>query len=350
LKKLIRRLGILALFAGLVVVLLAFQGILFRGEHEPAELQAAERVAPGSTRAVVERRSLSSTREYSGFVEAIDPADVAPRVLASVLTLDVREGDTVAANDVIARLDDRDARARLAQAEAARRAAQAGAQAAELAFARADRLHDVGTVTDADWEAARAASTSGAAQVEQAEQGVQEASAALAWFEVTAPFDGRVLARHADPGATAMPGRPLVTLYRPDRLRFRVAIPEERAAGLEPGAVMRVAFDGLADRDATLTRVVPGSDPRTGTVVLHLAPGDVTDLAPGRLGRATVASGEREALLVPAAAVERIGQVERVRLIRGDAVESVLVRTGKSVGDLVEVLSGLSAGEEVEVR
>jgi hypothetical protein len=148
----------------------------------------------------------------------------------------------------------------------------------------------------------------------------------------------------------AAPGLPLVTLYRPDRLRFRVAVPEEHAANLAPGDVLRIAFDGLPERDATLVRVLPAADPRTGTVVLHLAPAGVADLAPGRLGRAGLTVAERTALLIPLAAVDRIGQVERVRLVRGDTTTPVLVRTGKHHGELVEVLAGLAAGEEVEVR
>lgn len=348
-KRWLRRGGIGALFAALVVVLLWFQGILFRAEPEAVDLPQAPRVGAADRLARVERRSLPTELVFPGFVEAVDPADVAPRVMATILELGVREGDPVRAGEVLAVLDDRDARARLSQAEAALDGARAQREEAELAFARVERLHEVGASTTQEWEAVRAARSGAGAQEERARQAVEEARAALSWFRLEAPFDGVVLERRADPGQLALPGAPLLALYRADRLRFRVAVPEERAGALAQGTTCALEFEGLGTRASRVTRVLPSSDPATGTVTLHLELTDAAGLRPGLLGRLRLAVGEREALVVPAGAVERIGQIERVGLVREGRIEAVTVRTGKRHADAVEVLSGLAEGEEVRL-
>jgi len=344
-----RRMFVLCLFAALVAVLLWFQGILLRNEPVAAEVPGAPLTSASDRTARVERIRVPRTLVYPGFVEAVDPAAIAPRAMANLVEVRVREGDLVAEGAILATLDDRDARARLAQAEAAREAAAAGGLQAQLAFERAQRLRDAEALTVQDWEAARAARDAAQANERRAAEAVAEAQAALGWYQLTAPFEGCVLARHAEPGDLAVPGRPVITLYRADRLRLSVAIPEERAATLVAGAELEVVFDELGVRSARLERVLPAADPRTGTVTLHLALEGAGSLREGLLGRLQLAIGEREALTIPAAAVERIGQVERVQLVRDGRHAPVTVRTGKAHGDRIEILSGLAEGEVVRL-
>lgn len=341
------RILVAVLFAALVLVLLWFQGILLRNEHPPAEVAGAPAVGPDADVVRVERQVVPEVRVYPGFVEAIDPAAIAARVMATVVSVAGREGDPVAEGEIVVSLDDRDARARLSQAESALEAAGARALQAKLAWERAQRLHDADALTTQEWESARAARDGARAQEEGAREAVEEARTALTWFRLAAPFAGRILERHVDPGDLAAPGQPLLAVYREDRLRFRVAIPEERAPDISVGSTAELAFDRLPHRAAKVTRVLPPADPRSGTVVLHLVPAADDDLRPGLLGRLRLAVGEREALVVPRAAVERIGQVERVRLVRDGGVRPVTVRTGKRHEDLVEILSGLAEGEEL---
>jgi RND family efflux transporter MFP subunit len=344
-----RRVVILALFAALVLALLWFQGILFRHETPPVKVPAPPAVAAAARTAKVEQRNVAAVQAQPGFVEAIDPAPIAPRVMATVLEIAAREGESVPAGAVLAVLDDRDARSRVAQARAAVEAAHSGAQQAELAFARAQKLLDAGAATRQDWETARAALESARAQLDRAREAQTESETALSWYRLTAPFAGRVLERRGDPGQLATPGVPLLTLYREDQLRFSVALPEERAAALPVGAACEVTFDSAGVRRAHVARALPSSDPATGTVTLHLALEQIDGLRPGLLGRLQLQRGERSALVVPAAAVERVGQVERVQLVRDGRAVPVVVRTGKSQAGWVEVLGGLSAGESVVV-
>ncbi|HED64316.1 MAG TPA: efflux RND transporter periplasmic adaptor subunit [Planctomycetes bacterium] len=345
-----RRLVVAVLFAALVVVLLWFQGIILRPEAETSDVPEPPRIQDTDQVVAVEARELPRIRTYPGYVEAIDPASLAPRVMASVLEVHGREGEAVRKGELIVRLDDRDAKAKLAQAEAALAAAEAEATRARLAFDRAQRLLDADALTQSEWEAARAARDASEAQVTRAKKAIEEGEAALSWFQLTAPFDGHILERNADPGDLATPGRPVVRIWREDRLRFRVAVPEEAAGDLSVGDPLRVVFDRSAAQDARLERILPASDPRTGTVTLHLSLEPAPGLRPGLLGRLELDTGSRTGLVVPEAAVERIGQVERVRLVRDGHAVPVTVRTGKRHGNMVEILGGLAEGEQVLVR
>lgn len=346
-KPLPRRLLVLSLFAGLVLVLLWFQGLIFRTEHEPVKLPGPAAVAPGARTAKATARSVSGTEVLPGFVEAVDPAELAARVVATIQQVAAREGDDVEAGAVLVELDAQDARARLGQARAARDAAQSAAEQARLAFERAERLHARDALTRQDLEAAAAAHEVARAHERRAAETVLEAETALAWYRIEAPFAGRILARSGDPGQMAAPGRPVLTLYRPDRQRFVVAAPEGRAAALALGEHYRIEFDSAPARDARLARVLPAADPRTGTVDLHFEFTVLEGLRPGLIGRLRLPGGERSSLVVPASAVQRIGQLERVMLVRDRGAVPVSVRTGKTLGDAVEILSGLREGDEV---
>jgi RND family efflux transporter MFP subunit len=338
------------LFVGLVLALLWFQGLILRPEHATTVVPGPPALGPNERVARVELRKLARTQSQPGFVEAIDAAHVSARVMSNVLAVSAREGDRVDEGAVLLQLDDRDAKARLAQAIAGQDAAQAQATAARLAFERVERLKSGAAATEQEWESARAAHEGAVASLERAAQGVAEARTAFTWFEVRTPFAGRVLARHVEPGQLAAPGQPLITLYRDEQLRVAVAVPQEHAGRFEVGTECELEFDAGLARRGTVARVLPAADPSTGAVTLHLALADVSGLRPGQLARLEAVVGEREALLAPASAVERIGQIERVRAVKDGCVTPVLVRTGKRHGDWIEILSGLRAGEDVVTK
>jgi len=336
------------LFAGLVVLLLWFQGILWR--HQPAvhAVPKPPAVQPGDVTLLVERRTLPKTLVFSGHLAAIDRAELAPQVMALVARIVPREGEAVAKDQVLVELDAADARARLAQRESGVLAARAEAERSELAFARAERLSAAGAITTQDWEAARAARDAAVALHAQAEAARQEAAEMLARYRLLAPFAGVVLARHTEPGSLALPGRPCLTLYRPTDLRLEVALPTTTAGELGEGDYA-IWLDGHGERAARLDRVLPAADPATGTVLARFLPADPQSLRAGLYGRLTLQVGEREVLLLAARAVQRIGQVERVQRVLDGSWSWAVVRTGRRHGDQVEVLSGLAGGERVRL-
>lgn len=349
-KTILNRLFVLALFGLLVVALLWFQGILFRHEPLLAEIPGPPKLSQGAATARVTEVELPRRLVFPGFVEAVDRVELAPRVMARVLQAPPRAGEAVARGQVLLRLDDRDARARLAQAKAAREAAQAMLERAEAALRRVQRLHAAKAATDQDLEAAVAGAKAARAAVARAREAENEAAAALDWFVLRAPAAGRVLERLVDPGDLAVPGRPAVVLYDPAALRLAAAVPEEYAGKLRPGTTLALRFGPERTRRGRVTRVLPAADPRAGTVTVRVRIEDPAGLFPGLLGRLPVPLGRRKTLAIPAAAVARIGQLEFVDRVVAGRLRRTAVRTGRRLdGGRIEILSGLEAGETVVV-
>lgn len=203
--------------------------------------------------------------------------------------IDVDVGDRVTAGQVLARLDTRalDAQIAAADAQTAETAAQTAlaaetedrqAQLLERGHISRQRYDEVRTST----RAARARQNAAAAQADALR--VQRDLSV-----VTAPFDGVVTARHADEGAIAQPGQPLLEIVEADALEIRVGLPQRIAAGLQPGASHRFVIDG-APVDAVFRSSTGVVDRQTRTVTaLFDLPADASAAA-GQVVRLAVAT------------------------------------------------------------
>jgi len=355
-----------ALFCALVLVLLKFQGIIGRTEHHPEDVsvdgvpigQLASGVE-GARHVTVERERAPTLEFHSARIEAVDLARIAARVMAVVEEVSVREGDEVQEGALIVRLDAKDAQARRAQTLASVEAATARVTAAEAAHTRAAKLNADGNLSPQALEGARAERDAARAFEAAAREGLAEAENALGWHHITAPFAGRVLARTIERGDLAQPGQTLASLYRADALRVEAAIPARLLERVAVGETVTLDFQGAEMFSLPITRVLPETDPATGTVTVHVdVPRELARLGvlrPGSLGRAGVSTGSRERLVLPDAAIERIGQVERAWLVYEGHARPVNVRT-VPVAPLaggeprVEVLFGLNEGDAVLAR
>jgi biotin carboxyl carrier protein len=210
--------------------------------------------------------------EAGGVVRARHLAVVSSRVVAPVTEVRVQAGDRVRRGQVLAVLDGRELQAHAARATAAAsgsslglEAAQAEHQAATAAltlarasFERVRGLKEKNSATAQEMDEAQAtlsgaeARVAGArARVAEAEQGVtaarasQDASAVgVSYTTLTAPFDGLVAARHADPGTLAAPGSPLLTVEDTQAYRLEAAIDGAQARLVTVGGEAEARLDG----------------------------------------------------------------------------------------------------------
>ncbi len=291
----------------------------------------------------------------------------------------VREGDTVSAGAVLARLDAREAAALLEQAEARLLEARAAVRdeldrarrELEQAEREASRLRSVFSeggltlqrVEEAERRVSDAASRLDAlqagsggdgvpARVEEARAAAEAARARYAAHVLTAPFEGTVLARLAEPGDAVAVGRGLVDLAATGPTEL-VAFPsEENLAGLTVGTPARASADAYPEDsfDAAVTLVAPSVDADQGTVEIRLATDDeVPYLRPGMTVSVNLFVERRRAdLVLPIGAVRGLTTRDPwVAVLADGRVERRPVTLG-SVGDgLVEITSGVGTTDEV---
>ena len=331
---------------------------------------------------VLRTNDVQRTLVVAGRVRATSAAELGAGASGVVQTVNVDQGDRVERGSILVRLDDREARALVAEAEA--RVAQVEAttrdevRRAELEMEQAGRdleriraVLEVGALTrqlaeqaeqrlaDAEsrLEALRAGSGSagGSAAVTAARATLEAARARLASTEVVAPFAGTVLERRVEPGDAVQVGGMLLTLASDGPVEAEVFPAEENLPGLRLGAVGLVSADAYPDDTfgARVSMIAPSIDPAQGTVAVRLVLEDPPAyLRPGMTLSVNIEAGRADdASVLPAEAVRGLGTPDPwVAVVREGRVERRPVRLGLRGDGFVEVLAGIEADEPVVAR
>ena len=155
----------------------------------------------------------------------------------------------------------------------------------------------------------------------------------------------------AEPGDLALPGRPILVVQDLSDLRLEADVRESQITYLKIGTPVTVLFGEPGNKPVTtkIEETATEADPRTRTVRVKAPLGKDSGARPGNFGRLRFRTGNRQVVLVPREAVRRIGQLETVKVVEDGRIRVRHVRTGRSHGDRLEVLSGLAAGERVVV-
>jgi RND family efflux transporter MFP subunit len=157
-------------------------------------------------------------------------------------------------------------------------------------------------------------------------------------------------------GDVATPGRALMTIYDPGALRVVVMVPETVAQQLRPKAAIRIEVPGAESSGrqwvAQSVTLLPAADPESHTMRVRLGLPSRAGAAPvpGMFARAWLPSTAEAGaqLLVPASAVIRRTELQAVYVVDPQGKPWLRqVRVGRSVGDQVEILAGLQAGERI---
>lgn len=279
----------------------------------------------------------AATEEVIGSVRSRTRVVVEAKLSGRIEALPVNLGQRVKAGDLLVQLDVREIQARLDQAVAVRKQAARDLE-------RFANLLKQEAVTQAEFDAVEA-------RQRVAEAAVVEAETLLSYAKIVAPGDLVVTRKLAEVGDLAGPSRPLLELEDPSALRLEADVPEALIGRIQQGARLPVTSAAATQpMEGTVIEVAPSADPasRTFRVKLDLPP--ASGLRSGQFGRVAVPLDAVPALRVPAAAVVVRGQLEIVFVATNQTAQLRLVKTGRRLGDNVEVVSGVSAGELVVVE
>ena len=309
-----------------------------------------------STAPVTTQGGAGEAVSLNAVVEAVRQTTLSAQVPGAIVALRVKVGDTVKAGQELLRIDARAAQQTVAGSAAQVEAAQAALNVAATELERQKQLFAKNYISQGALDRAQAQHQAAQAQVNALQAQTRAAQTQSGFFVLNAPYAGVVSEVPVTLGDMAMPGRPLVTLHDPGALRVTAAVPQTLLAGLNPSQV-RFEVPGLSTlpgpQAASQVQLLPTVDPATHTAQLRVAlPANLQGAAPGMFARVWLpASGSAtpaQRLYVPASAVVRRGEVIGVYVLddKGGA-RLRQVRLGAPGGSLVEVLSGVSAGEQV---
>jgi len=293
-------------------------------------------------------RTTTEWYEAVGTVRPRTETRIEAQVAAQVKAVRVKPGNAVRQNQVLIKLDNRRYLSRLDQAKQAAIAAKAAFTRAEAEYKRIYTYFQAQAATARDLEKAEEVLTSAKAGILGAEEVVREAEIALGYTTIRAPETGKVLKRLVEPGDLAAPGKPLLILETSGTFRLEAHVREGLIKNVKPHSVLRVAIDALQkSTEATVEEIVPYADPATRTFLVKTSLPDLTGLYPGMFGKLMVPVREHQVVVIPGKAVRHVGQLELVSVKENDIWQTRYIKSGRTMGEMVEVLSGLSGGETI---
>jgi membrane fusion protein, multidrug efflux system len=290
--------------------------------------------------APVENRVLPRILEVTGALAADESADVAAERDGQVATVRVERGTYVDKGDILATLDEREAKAQLDQA----RANLAWTSSEVERYAELRRKQVVAKAEDqrkgTDLDLAKA-------NLALAEKGFQDCT-------IRAPFSGVVTEKKISAGAFVRRGQAICGLVKIDPLRAELAIPEIAVPFIKVGQKGRLNVQSFPDRvfDGIVRYIGPSLRSEARTLVVEaVVPNPERILKPGLFVTARVELPKDEpTLLVPSAAVVTDSGVSHVFVLGKDRVSERIVALGDRYGASVEVRNGVAAGERVVVN
>jgi RND family efflux transporter MFP subunit len=327
----------------------------------------------------------------TGSLTAEEQADVAAETAGRVVAARIERGTPVAQNAELIRLSsaETDAQLREAEANAAQIEARLGitngaafdvAKVPEVQNARASydlmqseftriqSLLDQRVVSQSEYDQRRTQAEAARQQYEAARnaaaqqyQSLQAARARVALARkanedtvVRAPFNGTVAERLVSVGDYVTRGMKVAVVVRTNPLRVKLTVPEQFISSVSVGQPVNFDVDAYPGRafEGTVQYVSPSlqADQRALTVEA-VVPNPKGDLKPGLFATARIEQKERTAgVLVPASAIQTVAGTSRVFVVNGNVCEERIVTTGQTVGEQIEIVSGVKAGERVATK
>lgn len=298
----------------------------------------------------------------SGTVKAKIISDISSRIMGSVTTINVRQGDRVRKGDVLLTIDDRELMQRVKAAEQEYTEALKSLESAKqnkshldttyiryknlfdekaISEQEIDEIENKKNLTKLEYERAKAA-------VEKADAYLREAEIHLGFTKITAPISGIVTQKTIEVGNMAVPGIPLMVLEDDSSFRLDAYVDEILSEKLRVGMPVKVKIDALEmETIGEIYEIVPSIDPMSRTFLIKI---DLKDekVNTGLYGRVMVPIGKKEVLLIPKNSIVEKGQLLGVYVVddRG-SVSYRLVKLGRDFDGKSEVLSGLKSGEKI---
>ncbi|MBW2163527.1 MAG: efflux RND transporter periplasmic adaptor subunit [Deltaproteobacteria bacterium] len=319
--------------------------------------------------------------EAVGTVRAGTTSNLAGKLLGTVKSIYVKEGDRVKQGDTLVIIDPRQVEAGLSMAEAgfseaekalnaaisARDAAHATERLALATYERYLNLKKEDSATAQEFDEvearhgqAKAAMKGAEAMVEAGMARVRQAQAALVSARVTsqdavitAPHDGIITGKLVDKGDLAAPGTPLLTLKTACGSRVDMVLPEIYINYVKIRQKVHVDIPALKmdPFQGAVSTIVPAADQRSRSFLIKISLPVDSHLKCGMFALVRIPIGHSSKILIPGDAVVFHGQLTGLYLVDSENIAHFrLIRMGRTFGHNIEVLSGLKEGDRYVTR
>lgn len=347
----------------IILVILALGGCGKKHDEGGRKDAVAPQVVKGVLLETVATASMQESLEVVGTVRARTSALVSTRIAGIISVLKVREGDRVQKGQLLAKLDAHENQATAAVAVAGIEEALRGLdetlsrkKLTDATFERYQQLFNEQAITRQEFDVKQTEKELAAqgvaraeARLNQAREGSRAAQTMADYTKIIAPIAGIITSKTADLGTTVFPGQPLMTIEDEGSYQLDLAIPESMAVKVKPGTPVQITLDALNSTVATrISEIVPAADSASRTFIAKVGLSQ-SGLKSGMFGRGTITLASTvRGMMVPSKAVIERGALTSLWVVDKDGITHMrLVKVGKTLGDKVEILAGLTDGEKV---
>ncbi len=291
----------------------------------------------------------------SGEVTAKQTANISTRMMGYVTKIYVKPGDKVASGQLLVSISSDDILAKKAQVQAMITEAEAAAKNAQRDYERFKTLRNQNSVSDKELENVALQNTSMNARVHMARQQMNEVNAMLSYTNIRAPFSGVVTQKMVDEGSMANPGMPILTIEQNGELQVIASIPENYIQYVKVGDVAKMELKSLGITiDGKVSELSPSAFRTGGQYSMKLAidSKDKENIRPGMYVNILIPNKRSEnitsKIMLDKSSIVYRDQLTGVYVIDDQSQANLRwIRLGKTIGNQVEVLSGLSQNDKI---
>ncbi|WP_372775790.1 efflux RND transporter periplasmic adaptor subunit [Mangrovibacterium sp.] len=290
---------------------------------------------------------------FSGKLQADKQANLSTRMMGQIQKVYVKPGQKVQAGALLIQIRNQDVLAKKAQVEASKVEATEAYNSAEKDLNRFEALYKSKSASDKEVEDMRTRYQMAKARLDAVNQMGKEVEESLRYTSISAPYSGVITGKFVQEGDMANPGMPLLSIESPSQWKVYARIPEGDIARLKLNDPVKVQLTALpgSEVEGTIAEINPSAT-NTGSqfeakILLSANAALADQLYSGMYATVIYEKGTQPMILVPKDALVHRGQLVGLYTI-SQAGTSLLrwVRTGKTYGDSIEILSGLNDGEK----
>lgn len=307
----------------------------------------------------------SAVLTASGYVVAQRQASVSSKGTGVMVYLGVVEGDKVKKGQIIARLDDRDIQAQLDEAKSGLQLYQAQLNEVQNSYNREKELFSRGLSSQQNLDQAETTYNMLLANIEIAKARIQEAEVSLENMIIRAPFDGTVLTKNAEVGEIVAPfgasttsRAAVVTIADMNSLMIEADVSESNIDRIKTNQDCEIVLDAYPQKSypGYVFKIVPTADRSKATVMVKVGFKEYDSrVLPEMSAKVSFLSqpidakmlSEEKYLVVQTSAIRQENGSLVVYKVDNDTAVPVEIKTGRSIGNYTEVISGLEAGDSV---
>ena len=288
----------------------------------------------------------------SGKIEAVNSANLSTRMMGYVDRIYVQVGEKVRKGQQLISISNTDLSAKLAQVNAGITEATAAYNNAEKDFNRFKALFNENSASQKELDDITANYTMAKARLEGAKQKKNEVNAQFSYANIRAPFSGTVTNKFINVGDMANPGMPLLEVESPGKFQVLAMVPESEILQIKADTAVNVVLKSLGKTVKGKVVEVSTSAKNTGgqymvKVMLEKTETTVMSGMYATVQFPTESDESTQAVMLPKEAIVTNGQLTGVYTVsQSDTALLRWLRLGRTIGDKVEVLSGMSVDEQ----